>query len=172
MKERILLIIIVLFVSCKGDMKSEDVLKTKKIHPSQKETNVNSNSNNTIVGTNEGVIFLKNFYSKFYFDENKNFTYLDQSEFLSERINKTIESLNSDPENIELDYDPFIKAQDFYGESIKNTIKFTKEDKGFIVTFINFEEEGEVRLEFELGKNKEGKIEIVNVLNDNLLRIK
>ena len=125
MKEKILLIILVLFVSCKGDIKSNDELKQrKKILPSQNETNTKNNSKNTIVGSNEGVMFLKSFYSKFYFDENKNFTYLDQSKFLSERINKTIENLNSDPENIELDYDPFIKAQDFYGESIKNTIKF------------------------------------------------
>lgn len=173
MKEKVLLIILIIFTSCKGDVQIDgEDKKTKEMAPSQNGVIIKNYAKNTIVGKNEGVLFLKNFYSKFYFDDNKHFTFSDQKEFISKRINNRLDSLNSNPESIELDYDPFIKAQDFYGERIKNTIKFTKETKGFIVAYTNFEEEGEVRLEFELGRNKEGEIEISNILNDSILNIK
>ena len=162
MKEKILLLILICFFSCKNDIKSTNKTKNlNEILPNQNKINKMNDSNDNIVETDEGVRFLKKFYSNFYFDENKDFTFSDKKEFLSKRINSRIDSLNSDSENIELDYDPFIKAQDFYGDNIKNTIKFNNNGECFVVTFINFEEEGEIRLEFKLGKNKQGKIEIV-----------
>ncbi|QYS86195.1 DUF3828 domain-containing protein [Flavobacterium oreochromis] len=173
-EKKSLLIVPILFICCKGEIKDDYNNKNSKGKILEQQS-VNDKSNlkdTTIVSIDEGVKFLKKFYNKFYYDENKNFSFSDQKEFLSKEINDKINSLNSNPENLELDYDPFIKAQDYDGVSIKKTINCTKEAEIFVVTFVNFEEDGEVRLEYKLAKNRLGKIEIVNILNDSLLRIK
>ena len=120
----------------------------------------------------EGVLMLKEFYQSFYFDENKKIDNDELKKYVSEQLLLKINNLRNE-DNFILDYDPFIKAQDFNGESIKNTLEIipleTKNE--FKVSFIIFGKNQEQRtyIDFLLEKNSDNKFLIKSVINDENL---
>lgn len=92
--------------------------------------------------------------------------------YVSERIIKIIDSLR-DNDNLILDYDPFIKAQDYSGDVIKKTLKIEplKNKDEYRVSFYLFGEKGEKRTDIDLllSKNKDGNLLISSILNDDYL---
>ncbi|MBC9798195.1 hypothetical protein [Sinomicrobium weinanense] len=60
----------------------------------------------------EGEVFLKEFYTLFYGTDTPVTDKNLKKKYISERILKTIDSLRSG-ENLIMDYDPFIKGQDY-----------------------------------------------------------
>ncbi|WP_163444585.1 DUF3828 domain-containing protein [Flavobacterium columnare] len=147
-----------------------------------KENSNSENSNNKIPKDSlvvendsvQGILMLNEFYSKFYFDDNIKIDNEKLNSYLSERIKFKIDSLRNE-ENFVLDYDPFIKAQDYNGESIKNTLKIISlnNENEFRVSFILFGNKNEqrVNIDYLLEKDNDGKILINSILNDKYLNL-
>ncbi|AND64347.1 hypothetical protein AX766_07965 [Flavobacterium covae] len=147
-----------------------------------KENSNSENSNNKIPKDSlvvendsvQGILMLNEFYSKFYFDDNIKIDNEKLNSYLSERIKFKIDSLRNE-ENFVLDYDPFIKAQDYNGESIKNTLKIISlnNENEFRVSFILFGNKNEqrVNIDYLLEKDNNGKILINSILNDKYLNL-
>ncbi len=76
-----------------------------------------------------------------------------------------MDSLNSDPENIILDYDPFIQGQDFDGNLIRKSLRIEHKDNVYTATFELFEGEKIVVI-YELILENDSKILINKILND------
>jgi hypothetical protein len=89
-----------------------------------------------------------------------------QNLFLSNELIKKIDSLNSDPDNIILDYDPFIQGQDYDGKSIQNSFKVEFKNNSFYVSFIAFENSNYTVI-YDLIKDEKNDIKINNILNDS-----
>lgn len=129
----------------------------------------------TIDDTKLGIEMLKEFYYSCYVNE-KNFNDNDlKRKFVSTTILKRIDNLRNG-ENLILDYDPFIKGQDYNGNTIKNTleIKPLKNKNEFRVSFLLFGDKNEQRnnIDFLLNKNESGHFVICSILNDDYLNIK
>ncbi|OWP84467.1 hypothetical protein BWK59_05250 [Flavobacterium davisii] len=94
--------------------------------------------------------------------------------YLSEKNKFKIDSLRNE-ENYVLDYDPFIKGQDYNGESIKKTLKIISLDNKnqFRVSFRLFDNKNEqrVNVDYLLEKDDSGKILINSILNDKYLNL-
>lgn len=147
-----------------------------------KENSNSENSNNKISKDSlvvkndsvQGILMLNEFYSKFYFDDNIKIDNEKLNSYLSERIKFKIDSLRNE-ENFVLDYDPFIKAQDYNSESIKNTLKIISlnNENEFRVSFILFGNKNEqrVNIDYLLEKDNNGKILINSILNDKYLNL-
>ena len=118
---------------------------------------------------------LNKFYSMFYFNDNIKIDQTKIKLFISANLLNKIDSLRSDDDNIVLDYDPFIKGQDYNGESIKNTLEITplKNKNQFRVSFILFGNKDEKRtnVDYLLIKNKDDKFIISSIINDKFLNI-
>lgn len=146
---------------CKQELKSTDTVK----------------SNHSLESTDkeEGISMLNKFYSLFYFDDNVKIDQTKIKLFISETLLNKIDSLRNDGNNIVLDYDPFIKGQDFNGESIKKTLRITplQEKNQFRASFILFGNENEKRINIDylLIKNNQGKLVIGSIINDKYLNI-
>lgn len=132
--------------------------------------------NTTDIEIEDGIKMLKEFYDTFYFSDeivdNKNL----KSKYISERILKRIDSLRSDNEELILDYDPFIKGQDYSGQSIKKTLNVIplNIENTFRVSFYLFgiEDTKKIDVDFLLNKNENGNFLIFSILNDEYLNFK
>lgn len=162
MKRIFFLITIIILNSC---------VQENKTVPTPKIQTVEKNDNRE-----EAVKMLKDFYLNFYsadepLDKNK-----QMKDFVSDRVLKRIDGLSSDPENLILDYDPFIKGQDYNGEVIKRSLKIEalKNDDEYRVSFLQFGEKDELRTNIDLvvRKNGAGKFLIDAILNDEHLNFK
>lgn len=146
---------------CKEELKSANIIKSKhSLVSNDKE---------------EGGVMLNEFYSLFYFDDNIKINQAKIKLFISEKLLNKMDSLRNDHDNIVLDYDPFIKGQDYNGESIKNTLKITplKNKNQFRASFILFGNKNEKRtnVDYLLIKNKQNKFVIGSIINDKYLNI-
>jgi hypothetical protein len=163
---RIILItfLISLLISCKENRikkdKQNENLLIKNVETNEKEL-INKNP----LESTKGINFLKLFYEKFYFDDNDLTKFDSQNEFLSAKLIKKMDSLNSDPENIILDYDPFIQGQDFDGNLIRKSLRIEHKDNVYTATFELFEGEKIVVI-YELILENDSKILINKILND------
>jgi len=146
-----------------------------KKHALASNESIKNNNTLTIDDTKSGIEMLKEFYYSCYVNE-KNFNDNDlKRKFVSTTILKRIDSLRNG-ENLILDYDPFIKGQDYNGNTIKNTleIKPLKNKNEFRVSFLLFGDKNEKRnnIDFLLNKNENGRFVICSILNDDYLNIK
>ena len=162
MKRTFFLLSIIILISCKQETKTVPTSETKKVAKKDNREEV--------------VKMLKDFYLNFYsadepLDKNK-----QMKDFVSDRVLKRIDSLSSDPENLVLDYDPFIKGQDYSGEVIKRSLKIEplKNDDEYRVSFLQFGEKDEERTNIDLlvRKNDAGKFLIDGIVNDDHLNFK
>ncbi|QYS89191.1 DUF3828 domain-containing protein [Flavobacterium davisii] len=156
------------FLTCKKNPNSEN-LNSENLN--------NIYSKDSLVVENDsvqGILMLNEFYSKFYFDDNIKIDNEQLKSYLSEKIKFKIDSLRNE-ENYVLDYDPFIKGQDYNGESIKKTLKIISLDNKnqFRVSFRLFDNKNEqrVNVDYLLEKDDSGKILINSILNDKYLNL-
>jgi len=151
----------VCFTGCKEKLESNNI----------EESNYSLVSNDN----QEEILILNKFYSLFYFDDNIKIEQTKIKLFISEKLLNKIDSLRNDGNNIVLDYDPFIKGQDYNGESIKKTLTITplQEKNQFRASFILFGNENEKRINIDylLIKNNQGKLVIGSIINDKYLNI-
>lgn len=119
----------------------------------------------------KAIATLKDFYYSVYGDDQNNEGL--KKKYLSERVLKRIDSLTSDSENLELDYDPFINGQDYDGKTIKQTLQIEplEHRDEYRVSFLQFGQKDEKRttIDFLLKETKDGKFLIDGILNDNYL---
>lgn len=131
----------------------------------------------TLIGgdNNYGIKMLQDFYYSCYVDEKKFSDSNLKRKFVSITILKRIDSLTNG-ENLILDYDPFIKGQDYNANIIKRTleIKPLKNKNEFRVSFLLFGDKNErkTNVDFLLKKNEKGNFIISSILNDEYLNIK
>ncbi|WCM42686.1 YbjP/YqhG family protein [Flavobacterium sp. CBA20B-1] len=122
------------------------------------------------VHTEKAIQTIKDFYSVFYgsYDVEKN-QYL-KSKYLSKRILNRIDSLTSNNELI-LDYDPFIQAQDWDAETLIKTLDieplYNKNE--YSISFSLFEDKEKTIIHLLLEKDVNGNYLISSILNDRHL---
>lgn len=145
----------------------------KKNSPANNEIIINKDT--LSIGDNDaGAKMLADFYFSCYInEENFNNTNLKRK-FISKTILKRIDSLRNG-ENLILDYDPFIKGQDYNANTIKSTleIKPLKNKNEYRVSFLLFGDKTEKKtnIDFILEKNENGNFVIASILNDEYLNI-
>lgn len=148
-------------IGCKQETKAGNILQTQDTLP------INDNSE-------KAIETLKEFYLSVYGNDENN-EYLKEK-YLSKRLLKKIDSLTSNPEDLILDYDPFIKGQDYDGKIIKKTldIKPLNNPNEYRVSFLLFSEKDErqINIDFLLKETKDGSFLIDAILNDNYLNFK
>lgn len=159
---RKVIILFLCFTACKKD--------TPSINESIK------NKDTLIIDSNNlGANMLKDFYYSCYLDDGEINDNDLKRRFVSTTILERIDSLRNG-ENLILDYDPFIKGQDYSYNTIKNTleIKSLKNKNEFRVSFLLFDDENEkkINVDFLLEKNEKGDFVIASILNDKYLNIK
>lgn len=136
------------------------------------DKNLNTSTTNVENDNSKAISIIKNFYINFYGNDNNIQDKNKMKLYVSERVIKIIDSLR-DNDNLILDYDPFIKAQDYSGDVIKKTLKIEplKNKDEYRVSFYLFEEKGEKRTDIDLllSKNKDGNFLISSILNDDYL---
>ena len=155
------IIILFLFTSCK---QSSQNVKNNEI----KETEVNSKSTNN----DENIKFIKEFYTEFYGK------YRDRKgieNYVSSRILNKMEDLTKDG-NLILDYDPFIKGQDWDTNSLIKSLEITplKNKNEYRVSFLLIDKNNEERrnIDLLLDEDNNGKLLIYSILNDDYLNFK
>ena len=130
------------------------------------------NANNVVAestDTEVAIATLKAFYSSVYNGS------LDDREvlfkqYVSKQLLEKIDELSAD---MTLDYDPFIKGQDFFADVLNSTLKITPlENKNeYRCCFLLFgnTNEKETCVDYLLEKDKDGHFVISKILNDDIL---
>ncbi|WP_294321918.1 DUF3828 domain-containing protein [uncultured Chryseobacterium sp.] len=161
MKRISFLIISFFFIYCKQETKNPHLVVNmvqKNIH------------------SEEAIKMLKDFYLNFYSSDEPLDKKKSMKDFVSSRVLKRIDSLTKNPENLIIDYDPFIKGQDYNGESIKKSleIKPLKNDDEYRISFLQFGEKDEARTNIDVlvKKDDSGKLLIYSIINDHHLNFK
>ena len=150
MKRIIIIFILIAFISCRD----------KK------------NANNAVAestDTEVAIATLKAFYSSVYNGSLDNREVLFK-QYVSKQLLEKIDELSAD---MTLDYDPFIKGQDFFADVLNSTLKITPlENKNeFRCCFLLFGDtyEKETCVDYLLEKDKDGHFVISKILNDDIL---
>ena len=150
MKRIIIIFILIAFISCRD----------KK------------NANNAAVestDTEVAIATLKAFYSSVYNGSLDNREVLFK-QYVSKQLLEKIDELSAD---MTLDYDPFIKGQDFFADVLNSTLKITPlENKNeYRCCFLLFGNtyEKETCIDYLLEKDKDGHFVISKILNDDIL---
>ncbi|SFI50085.1 DUF3828 domain-containing protein [Halpernia frigidisoli] len=155
-----LLIFISVLTSCKQETKNFSKIELTK-------------DSIGVIKSKDAVNTLKEFYFAFYGSDKPINDRRLMHKYVSERVLKRIDSLTANPENIILDYDPFINAQDFDGKVIKKTLEIRplENPNEYRASFLLFGEKNEkqTNIDFLLKKNKDGKLLIYSILSDNYL---
>ena len=150
MKRIIIIFILIAFISCR-DKKNAN--------------NVAAESTDTEVA----IATLKAFYSSVYNGSLDNREVLFK-QYVSKQLLEKIDELSAD---MTLDYDPFIKGQDFFADVLNRTLKITPlENKNeYRCCFLLFGNtyEKETCVDFLLEKDKDGHFVISKILNDDIL---
>lgn len=157
-----LYIVLLLFIGCKQNGQSRHSNETSIVQ-----------TNSVIANDNkEGVKFLTDFYTKYY-GEYGNRKGIEN--FVSSRILNRMDSLSSD-DNLILDYNPFIKGQDYDNKTLIQTlqVKPLKNPNEYRVSFLLFnrKDTNKTYVDLLLEKNKHGKFLISSILNDEYLNFK
>lgn len=146
----------------------------------KQETKINPHSVTSMVQKNthskEAIKMLKDFYLNFYSSDEPLDKKKSMKDFVSSRVLKRIASLTKNPENLIIDYDPFIKGQDYNGESIKKSleIKPLKNNDEYRVSFLQFggQDEAKTNIDVLVKKDDSGKFLIYSIINDEHLNFK
>lgn len=150
MKRIIIIFILIAFISCR-DKKNAN--------------NAAAESTDTEVA----IATLKAFYSSVYNGSLDNREVLFK-QYVSKQLLEKIDELSVD---MTLDYDPFIKGQDFFADVLNSTLKITPlENKNeYRCCFLLFgdTDEKETCVDFLLEKDKDGHFVISKILNDDIL---
>jgi len=150
MKRIIIIFILMVFISCR-DKKNAN--------------NAAAESTDTEVA----IATLKAFYSSVYNGSLDNQEVLFK-QYVSKLLLEKIDELSTD---MTLDYDPFIKGQDFFADVLNSTLKITPlENKNqYRCCFLLFgnTDEKETCVDFLLEKDKDGYFLISKILNDDIL---
>ena len=150
MKRIIIIFILMAFISCR-DKKNAN--------------NAAAESTDTEVA----IATLKAFYSSVYNGSLDNREVLFK-QYVSKQLLEKIDELSAD---MTLDYDPFIKGQDFFADVLNRTLKITPlENKNeYRCCFLLFGNtyEKETCVDFLLEKDKDGHFVISKILNDDIL---
>lgn len=111
--------------------------------------------------------FLTEFYQKFYGEYNNRDGF---EKYVSAKLLDKINFL-SEKDNLILDYDPFIQAQDYDASLIRKSLEVSslKNKNEFRVSFILPERNGRTFIDLLLRKNSKEKFEIYSILNDEYL---
>ena len=150
MKRIIIIFILIAFISCRD----------------KKNTN-NAAAEST--DTEVAIATLKAFYSSVY---NGSLDYREVlfKQYVSKQLLEKIDELSAD---MTLDYDPFIKGQDFFANVLNRTLKITPlENKNeYRCCFLLFGDtyEKETCVDYLLEKDKDGHFVISKILNDDIL---
>ncbi len=148
-------------IGCKQNTKTNTIVQVQEILPVKDDSQ-------------KAIANLKKFYFSVYSSDESNEKV--KKNFLSERMQARIDSLTSDGENLSLDYDPFIKGQDYNGDIIKKTLKIKRLSRPneYRADFLLFGENDEQRtaIDFLLVKSKGGNYLIDGILNDEYLNFK
>ena len=130
------------------------------------------NANNVVAestDTEVAIATLKAFYSSVYNGSLDNQEVLFK-QYVSKQLLEKIDELSAD---MTLDYDPFIKGQDFFANVLNRTLKITPlENKNeYRCCFLLFgnTDEKETCVDFLLEKDKDGHFLISKILNDDIL---
>ena len=130
------------------------------------------NANNVVAestDTEVAIATLKAFYSSVYNGSLDNQEVLFK-QYVSKQLLEKIDELSAD---MTLDYDPFIKGQDFFADVLNSTLKITPlENKNeYRCCFFLFgnNDEKETCVDFLLEKDKDGHFVISKILNDDIL---
>ena len=119
--------------------------------------------------TEVAIATLKAFYSSVYNGSLDNQEVLFK-QYVSKQLLEKIDELSAD---MTLDYDPFIKGQDFFADVLNRTLKITPlENKNeYRCCFLLFgnTDEKETCVDFLLEKDKDGHFLISKILNDDIL---
>ena len=150
MKRIIIIFILIAFISCR-DKKNAN--------------NAAAESTDTEVA----IATLKAFYSSVYNGSLDNREVLFK-QYVSKQLLEKIDELSAD---MTLDYDPFIKGQDFFADVLNSTLKITPlENKNeYRCCFLLFGDtnEKETCIDLLLEKDKDGHFVISKILNDDIL---
>ncbi|WP_081411690.1 DUF3828 domain-containing protein [Chryseobacterium gregarium] len=156
------LIVSFFFIYCKQEM---------KINPHSVTGMVQKNTH-----SKEAIKMLRDFYLNFYSSDEPLDKKKSMKDFVSSRVLKRIDSLTKNPENLIIDYDPFIKGQDYNGESIKKSleIKPLKNNDEYRVSFLQFggQDEAKTNIDVLVKKDDSGKFLIYSIINDEHLNFK
>ncbi|MCD8418584.1 DUF3828 domain-containing protein [Tenacibaculum finnmarkense genomovar finnmarkense] len=160
MKKIILYTVFLLIISCKKY---------------SKEQNQENNSNNLQEQTykNKQIETIREFYLTLYGLESNRTNYELRNKYVSKRILKRMDSLNS--EELVLDYDPFIQGQDWDIKEMVRTleIKPLKNNNEYRVSFYLFDFDKEpTSIDLLLKKEKNGNYLIWSILSDVYLNFK
>ena len=130
------------------------------------------NANNVVAestDTEVAIATLKTFYSSAYNDSVHSRKVLFK-QYVSKQLLEKIDELSAD---MTLDYDPFIKGQDFFADVLNSTLKITPlENKNeYRCCFLLFgdTDEKETCVDYLLEKDKDGHFVISKILNDDIL---
>ena len=130
------------------------------------------NANNVVAestDTEVAIATLKAFYSSVYNGSLDNQEVLFK-QYVSKQLLEKIDELSAD---MTLDYDPFIKGQDFFADVLNSTLKITPlENKNeYRCCFLLFgnTNEKETCVDYLLEKDKDGHFVISKILNDDIL---
>ena len=119
--------------------------------------------------TEVAIATLKAFYSSAYNDSVHSRKVLFK-QYVSKQLLEKIDELSAD---MTLDYDPFIKGQDFFADVLNSTLKITPlENKNeYRCCFLLFGNtyEKETCVDYLLEKDKDGHFVISKILNDDIL---
>ena len=119
--------------------------------------------------TEVAIATLKAFYSSVYNGSLDNREVLFK-QYVSKQLLEKIDELSAD---MTLDYDPFIKGQDFFADVLNSTLKITPlENKNeYRCCFLLFGDtnEKETCIDLLLEKDKDGHFVISKILNDDIL---
>ena len=152
MKRIIIIFILIAFISCR-DKKNANNVATE---PTPTDTEV-------------AIATLKAFYSSVYNGSLDNREVLFK-QYVSKQLLEKIDELSAD---MTLDYDPFIKGQDFFADVLNSTLKITPlENKNeYRCCFLLFGNtyEKETCVDYLLEKDKDGHFVISKILNDDIL---
>ena len=152
MKRIIIIFILIAFISCR-DKKNANNVATE---PTPTDTEV-------------AIATLKAFYSSVYNGSLDNREVLFK-QYVSKQLLEKIDELSAD---MTLDYDPFIKGQDFFADVLNSTLKITPlENKNeYRCCFLLFGDtyEKETCVDYLLEKDKDGHFVISKILNDDIL---
>ncbi len=144
----------------------------------QEPESVKSNTIDTLKINNseKAIQALTEFYVLFYGSDKPLNDKNKMKNYVSERILKKIDSLTSNEKNLILDYDPFIKGQDYDGDVIKKTLKIEplKNENEYRISFLLFDDKNEKRtyVDVLLKKDKNKNFLIYSILNDEYLNFK
>jgi hypothetical protein len=153
--------LLLLLISCKEANKNTDSIQ-----------NSTAQIDSVITNNKDGVVFLTEFYKNYYG------AYRDREgieEYVSSRILKRMDSLTIE-DNLILDYNPFIYGQDWDENVLMKSIEIKplKNKNEYRVSFLKFMNNDEERtnIDFLLKNNREGKLLIYSILNDEYLNFK